>query len=102
MSNAQMNMPFVVKEFFGSNQVLHAMGNQLTTEGMVLDNPATLLEQYRFMWLEFTLPGSSAPIRALGEVVGRDEGSVQVKFKHVFPDQKRKLASYFASQVSMN
>ena len=50
----------------------------------------------RFMWLDFTLPGSSEEIKALGEFEFSDElsGETTIRFKHLFPDVREKLERY--------
>lgn len=48
-------------------------------------------DRKRFLWLEFTLPGSNERVRALGEVLAAPEPGVRwtcVRFKHLFPDHQ--------------
>ncbi len=100
MSHTQIT--FQVKETLGPNLAMEATGSQLTAEGMTLLSTASLLEQHRFMWLEFQLPGQSGPLKALAEVVHRNQDEVRVRFKHLFPDHRSRLAAFLATQVSMN
>jgi hypothetical protein len=50
----------------------------------------------RFMWLAFSLPGTSEEIKALGEFEFSDEmtGETTIRFKHLFPDVRDKLERY--------
>lgn len=56
----------------------------------------------RFAWLRFCLPGREQQISALGEVVhrNRDEAlkleRTGLRFKFLFPDQRRMLEQYLA------
>ncbi len=69
--------PFVVKERLG---------------GLDLDTPSDVLADKRYMWLEFSPASNEERIRALGEITERTHAGVRVRFKHLFPDQKRRLA----------
>ncbi len=49
----------------------------------------------RYVWMDVDLP-DGGEVRALGEVVGRRDPvslAIEVKFKHLFPDQRRRLAA---------
>jgi hypothetical protein len=93
---------FSVKEIFGPNHVVNAVGHQLTSEGMVLHGAAVPPEQHRFLWLEFQLPGQTSHVKALGEVVNREDEQVQVRFKHLFPDHRKQLSEFLLRRTSMN
>ena len=57
------------------------------------------LENVRFVWLEFRLPGEAAtPIRALGELTGREGDEQRVRFKHLFPDHRRSVERFISRQ----
>ncbi len=85
---------FEVKEILGKNREINAVGNTLTTDGLVLETPASMLEDNQFLWLEIGLPNSSERIKALAEIVDRSDSHVQVRFKHLFPDQRQKLYAH--------
>lgn len=102
MHNMTQAGSFEVKETLGGNQVIMASGNSLGHDGMVLDTPAQLLSDNRFLWLEFGLPATQERVKALAEVTERGPFHVKVRFKHLFPDQRKKLNDFLASQVSMN
>lgn len=100
--NITIDETFVVKEILDGERHYHALGNGLSLEGIELDTPAELLADDRFLWLEFNLPETREKIRALGEITDRKTFSVSVKFKHLFPDQRAKLARFLTPDVSMN
>ena len=57
-------------------------------------------ERKRFLWLDFTLPGSNEQVRALGEVEPAADSSVRwtcVRFKHLFPDQQRAVERFVSA-----
>jgi len=91
-AGALIDRPFIVKERIGFGREFRGMGNNLTMEGLELDTPAEVLEGSRFVWLEFAVIDGGKTIRALGEITERSQFTVKVKFKHLFPDDKRKLA----------
>jgi hypothetical protein len=84
--------PFVVKERLGNDMEMHGMGSNLTLDGLDLDTPSDVLADKRYMWLEFSPASNEERIRALGEITERTHAGVRVRFKHLFPDQKRRLA----------
>ena len=45
----------------------------------------------RHLWLRFGLPDGSGSCLALGEIHSRTENTLQVNFKHLFPDARRAL-----------
>jgi len=91
-----------VRQILGNDRELSAMASDISMDGIQLDMPAELLSQIRYMWLEFGLPESNRKIRALGEITERSAFSVKVRFKHIFPDQKRALAQHLQAGVSLN
>lgn len=93
---------FEVVEILGNQQPIKASGNHLTTEGLVLETPSEVLATNRFMWLEFGLPNSQERIKALAEIIERSPFQVKVRFKHLFPDQRKKLQAYLMANISMN
>jgi hypothetical protein len=86
--------PFVVKETIKPGIELHSMARDLSIEGMVLDTPPELLENSRYLWLEFGLQDKDDRVKALAEITEKDHFGVKVRFKHMFPDHKRKLAIF--------
>ncbi len=86
--------PFVVKETIKPGIELHSMARDLSLEGMVLDTPPELLENSRYLWLEFGLQDKDNRVKALAEITEKDTFGVKVRFKHMFPDHKRKLAIF--------
>ena len=61
------------------------------------------LDDVRFVWLEFRLPGEGSDepetrIRALGELTSRDGGEQCVRFKHLFPDHRRSVERFVQRQ----
>ncbi len=98
---AQSNT-FEVVEILGNQQPIKTSGSTLTQEGLVLDTPSEVLATNRFMWLEFGLPNSEERIKALAEIIERSPFQVKVRFKHLFPDQRKKLDAYLRANISMN
>jgi len=82
---------FVVKNRLGPGREFRSFGSHLTMDGLVLDTTADLAGDQRFLWMEFSTPANER-ISALGEITERSEAGVSVRFKHLFPDQRRKLA----------
>lgn len=93
---------YIVKQILDGHRQYHAVGNNLSMTGIVLDTPAEALADSRYMWLEFGIPGSSDKIKALGEITERNPFGVTVRFKHLFPDQKARLASHLGVNPAMN
>jgi hypothetical protein len=91
---------YIVKQSLDGKTQHQAVGNNLSMTSITLDTPAEALKDSRYMWLEFGLPGSSDKIKALGEITDRSTFGVTVKFKHLFPDHKAKLAGHLG--VSLN
>jgi len=98
---------FVNQEFDDRRQTL-SMSLDLSGEGITL---ISLLKgeggpKGRHAWVRFRLPGQPRPINALGEVVHRhaDEGlsleRTGIRFKFLFPDQRRMLERYLAEIAS--
>lgn len=98
---------FVNQEYDDRRQTL-SMSLDLSGEGITLisllrDDAAP---DSRHAWVRFRLPGEPRPINALGEVVHRhaDQGlSLQrtgIRFKFLFPDQRRMLERYLADIAS--
>jgi len=61
-------------------------------DGLVLRNAGDL-ELGRYIWLDLDLPDGEE-VRALGEVLPRRDAAslaLDIKFKHLFPDQRRRL-----------
>lgn len=57
-------------------------------------------ERKRFLWVEFTLPGSNEQVRALGEVEAAADPSVRwtcIRFKHLFPDHQRMVERFVSA-----
>ena len=102
ITNQTQGMSFEVLEILGTHKTVKASGMNLTQEGMVLDTPAERLATNKFMWLEFGLPQSQERIKALAEIVDRSPSQVKVKFKHLFPGQRKKLDAFLRANVSLN
>lgn len=53
----------------------------------------TAMPPGRFLWLDIEVRDGDEPVHALGEVVGREALALalDIKFKHLFPDQRRRL-----------
>ena len=83
---------FVVKERLGTGMEFHGIGTNLSLDGLDLDTPSDVLSNSRFVWLEFAPEAEQDRIKALGEIMERTPLGVRVRFKHLFPDQRRKLA----------
>lgn len=101
-TSIQIDDSVVVKNILGNDRAIHALGNGLSMDGITLDTPPKLLENQKYMWLEFGLPEGGARIKALGEITEKNKFSIKVRFKHMFPDQKETLAAYLDTKVSMN
>jgi len=73
--------------------------NGMTVISLARNEPSA---QGNHAWLRFWLPGCPKPIHALGEVVHRqmdEELSLErtgMRFKFLFPDQRRMLESYLS------
>jgi len=91
--------PFVVKETIKPGIEFHSMARDLSIEGMVLDTPPDLLENSRYIWLEFGLDDGEDRVKALAEITEKDQLGVKVRFKHMFPDHKRKLAIFLDKEA---
>lgn len=89
---AMIDRPFVVKNTLSFGRELHGMGNNLSMNGMMLETPAEVLDEERFLWLEFQLDDSGHRIKALGEIVERQDSGVKIRFKHLYPSDRKKLA----------
>ena len=83
---------FVVKERLGTGMEFRGIGSNLSLDGLDLDTPSDVLSSSRFVWLEFAPESKQDHIKALGEIMERTPLGVRVKFKHLFPDHRRKLA----------
>lgn len=85
---------FVVKEQLGRNLEFHGMGTNLTMDGLEVDTPGKTLAGREYVWLEFGLADTEERIRALGQITERSELGIKFRFKHLFPDHRRKLAIF--------
>lgn len=82
------------------SQQQECAAKRIDADGMVLEAPAPLRDAAsaaeglgRYVWLDVALP-EGTDIRALGEVVARQDAvdlALEVKFKHLFPDARRRL-----------
>jgi hypothetical protein len=68
-----------------------ATATRVDADGMLIVDAGDV-DIGRFVWLDVDMPDDE-PVRALGEVLWRDPVSLalDIKFKHLFPDQKRRL-----------
>lgn len=74
--------------------------SSLGRRGMVLEAPAVVGGQ-GFAWVEMALPGGRT-IRPLVEVGQANGGSLPVRFRHVFPDDRRALDSYHGGRANQS
>jgi len=96
----EKQVTYIVKQSLDGKTQHQSVGNNLSMTGIVLDTPAEALKDNRFMWLEFNLPGTGDRIRALGEITDRQPFGVTVRFKHLFPDQRTKLAGFLGESLN--
>jgi hypothetical protein len=85
---------FVVTEQLGRNLEFQGMGTNLTMDGLEVDTPGRTLAGREFVWLEFGLADTDERVKALGQITERSEVGIKFRFKHLFPDQRRKLAIF--------
>lgn len=90
----------IVTQRFSNKVKFTATAVELTEEGMTLEGPAYPADMDpRYVWLEFGLGSEEQKISALGEIV--DSGpNTRVRFKHIFPDYKRKLQDFLVKDDS--
>lgn len=71
------------------------MSLRIDGDGMTVEGVADV-ELGRFVWCDIDLP--NGPVKALGEVLRRDplELAMEVRFKHLFPDARRRLLTSLA------
>ena len=93
---------FVVKEILGPSQQMHGLGNSLSMVGLILETPAEVLANNRYLWLEFGLSDAEQKVKALGEIVERNSLSVKVRFKHLYPEHRRLLSAHLGASPSLN
>lgn len=101
-NDTQQGKNFDVVEILGNQQAIKASGTTLTQEGLILNTPSEVLATNRYLWLEFGLPDSKEKIKALAEIIERSPFQTKVRFKHIFPDQRKKLNEYLTANISMN
>ena len=68
---------------------------EISDEGMTITGVGDV-DLGRFVWCDIAFPQGS--VRALGEVTRRDplQLALQVRFKHLFPDARRRLLTLLA------
>lgn len=88
------NKPFPVREILSFNREIKGLGQGLSLDGLTLYTPGELLAHDRFLWVEFKLGNRQDVIRVLGEITERGSQEVKVRFKHIFPHDRRKLADF--------
>lgn len=94
---------FPVQQIVSDSVKADTRALSINLHGMELATTDESLAGARYFWLDFALPDEdSSRIRALGELVGRDEGRQTVRFKHLFPDHRRTLASYVRTQDTLH
>jgi len=92
---------FPVEQIFGEAHSRFTGARRISEDGVVVESmPDDGHSQYR--WLSFKLPGTNISIKALGEFAGSslEEGETHLKFKHIWPDARRELNRFLASNVS--
>lgn len=57
------------------------------------------LQSAQMLWVDVDL-GSVGSVRPLAEVVRRDGDRTDVRFRHVFPDDQRRLEAYFRANAT--
>ncbi len=57
------------------------------------------LRSAQMLWVDVDL-GSAGSIRPLAEVVRREGDRVDVRLRHLFPDDKRRLEGYFRANAT--
>jgi len=55
-------------------------------------------ESTPFMWVHFEIPNQGGNCTALCEVIERSDQRVRVRFKHLFPRERRALESALSTQ----
>ncbi len=92
-----------VRQRFGDAEAVPCLMTSLALDCATLEQCGARLGESRYVWLDFVLPdGNERTIRALGEVATRDaERDVyRVRFKHLFPDHRRRVESFLRSRVA--
>ena len=92
---------FPVEQIFGTAHSRFTGARRISEDGVVVESmPDDGHNQYR--WLSFSLPGTNIRIKALGEFAGSSdaEGETHLKFKHIWPDARRELNRFLASNVA--
>ncbi len=91
---------FVNQEYDDRRQTL-SMSLDLSREGISVISLARAEQpRGRHAWLRFRLPGEQRSIAALGEIVHRERDEqlaverLGIRFKFLFPDQRRMLDEY--------
>ena len=77
------------------NHCVEGTGDKINGDGMTVTGVQDV-DLGPFVWCDIGLPGGD--IKALGEVTRRDPLAlaIEVRFKHLFPDAKRRLLTVFA------
>jgi hypothetical protein len=91
---------FKVEQIWAKDRTRTTMAVRVSTQAIWLTRmPGD--ERERYMWLEFSLPGSNQRIRALGEVAPPPDGAqvrwTCVRWKHLFPDHQVLLERYVSA-----
>ena len=76
------------------SQLQQCAAREVRDDGLMLEG-AEEAGLGRYVWMDVDLP-DGGEVRALGEVVGRRDPvslAIEVKFKHLFPDQRRRLSA---------
>ena len=92
---------FPVEQIFGAAHSRFTGALRISEDGVVVESmPDDSFNRYR--WLSFDLPGTNIRIKALGEFAGSSdtEGETHLKFKHIWPDARKELNRFLASNVS--
>ena len=91
---------FSVEQIFSVNhsrtiRAMHVNSREIAVERMPDEGT------HRYLWLAFTLPGSSDEIRALAEFTRSCEKSnrTHLRFKHLFPDFRARLDQFLLDQA---
>jgi len=99
-TNETMAVPMKVRQILSSSVSRDVMAQRLSLEGMEMGADVPHLHGVRFVWLEFTLPGDpGGRIRALGEVPPESTGAQYIRFKHLFPDYRRRVAQFLGADT---
>ena len=85
-----MLQPFKVIARFTNKRHIDGHVLEINAAGMTiqLDSPAPSASH---LWLRFGLPGGHGDCLALGEILEAEKQNLRIRFKHLFPKDRRTL-----------